>query len=262
MSEQALDVRQAGTVTVAAINRPAKANSLNREVIDALDALAADLERPPTQPTALVLTGNGRVFSAGAEITELDDISGEQAKRQMQRGQAVFDRLAQLPVAVIAAINGVALGGGLELAMAADIRICARTARLGQAEINLGNLPGWGGTQRLPRLVGRGRATEMILTGAQIDAEQAYRIGLVERLADDALSDAIALGEEIAARNPVAVAGAKRAIHTGLEVSYEEGLRVEAEAVAACCETEMQHEAVRAFLERTTRRSERQQHVK
>lgn len=245
-----------GPVLVATIDRAAKANSLSRAVIDALDALAADIEDAVAEHEvgALVLTGAGeRAFSAGADIHELDGISPAAAYRQMRRGQQVFARIEALPIVVIAALNGVALGGGLELAMAADIRIAAPSARLGQAEITLENLPGWGGTQRLPRLVGRGRATELILTGDLLDAATAAEWGLVNRVADDPLAAAVELAQRIAQRSPVAVAGAKRAIAAGLAPGLQDGLEVEARAVGACCATDEQRAAVKAFLARKRR---------
>jgi enoyl-CoA hydratase/carnithine racemase len=245
-----------GAVVIATLNRPKKGNSLSRPLIDALEQLAADIETGSLRtdgPRALVITGAGTsYFSAGADVNELDGIDGVTARNQMRRGQAVFDRLEQLPVAVIAAINGFALGGGLELAMAADIRIASSTARLGQPEITLGNLPGWGGTQRLPRLVGRSRATELILTGEILSAERAYELGLVNHIAADCVAEAIDLAGRIAERSTTAVRGAKHAIRVGLEQGVVAGLRAEADAVAACCETEEQKEAVRAFLNRRT----------
>lgn len=244
-----------GTVLVATIDRAAKANSLSREVIDALDALAADIEGAAEREIgALVLTGAGdRAFSAGADIHELDGIGRAAAYRQMRRGQEVFDRIEALPVAVVAALNGVALGGGLELAMAADLRIAAPSARLGQAEITLENLPGWGGTQRLPRLIGRGRATELILTGDLLDAATAAQWGLVNRVAEDPLAAAVELAQRIARRSPVAVAGAKRAIAAGLAPGLRDGLEVEARAVGTACTTAEQRAAVQAFLARRGR---------
>jgi enoyl-CoA hydratase len=243
-----------GAVVIATLNRPTKGNSLNVALLSALDQFATDVEkdsRDAAGPRAVVLTGAGtKAFSAGADITELDGIDAAAAHTHMRRGQLAFDRLERLPVVVIAAVNGFALGGGLELAMAADIRVAATGARLGQPEITLGNLPGWGGTQRLPRLIGEGRATELILTGELISAKQAQEIGLVNRVADDALSAAIALAERIAVRNPVAVKGAKAAIRVGLEEGVARGLLVEADAVAACCETAEQRAAVQAFLHR------------
>jgi len=248
-----------GSVLVASINRPSKGNSISHAVISALDELASDLEEEtsePDGPRALVLAGlGGKAFSAGADIHDLDGVSGSQARQQMQRGQRVFDRLEQLPMVVIAAISGYALGGGLELAMAADLRIADPDAKLGQPEISLANLPGWGGTQRLPRLVGLGRAVEMILTGDTIDANRAFEIGLVNQIAPNPLAAALDLATTVSARSPIAVKGAKRAIHAGLDCGMREGLSVEADAVAACCETAAQRAAVRTFLERKRRQA-------
>jgi enoyl-CoA hydratase len=252
--EPVLLIVRRGAVVIATLNRPAKGNALNQALIDGLDELAKEIEKtwPDADgPRALVVTGAGaKSFSAGADVTELDGIDAPTARAQMRRGQRVFDQLERLPVVVIAAVNGLALGGGLELAMAADVRIAVPDAKFGQPEITLGNLPGWGGTQRLPRLVGRGRATEMILTADLITAHRAYELGLVNSLADDALAAATEFAERIAARNPAAVRGAKRAIQTGFDDGIEAGLVVEADEVARCCETEVQRAAVRAFLHR------------
>lgn len=241
-----------GQVLVATLNRPAKGNALNRHLMSALDQLAAQVEAGGTgEGQALVLAGAGtRAFSAGADVSELNGISPGTAREQMRRGQAVFDRLERLPVVVIAAINGFALGGGLELAMAADIRIAAPATQLGQPEITLANLPGWGGTQRLPRLVGRGVATELILTGDLIGADRAHALGLVNQIASDPLSAAIELGSRIAANSPTAVRRAKLAIRAGLEEGTAAGLITEADGVAECCGTDEQHQAVQAFLDR------------
>lgn len=238
-------------VLVATLNRPDKGNALNHALIDALDRLTVRLAAGDETTGALVLTGAGaKAFSAGADIGDLDRIGPDTARRQMRRGQAVFDRLATLPMVVIAAVNGYALGGGLELAMAADIRFAAPTARLGQPEITLANVPGWGGTQRLPRLIGRGRATELILTGDLVDADRALALGLVDHVVDDPLASAVELATRIAAHSPTAVRGAKNAIRVGIEGGMAAGLVAEADAVAECCGTEAQHSAVRAFLER------------
>lgn len=254
MNDSDLLQRRRGGVLIATLNRPAKSNALNRPLIAALDELAASLEQPQPGDDAakvLVITGAGdRAFSAGADITELDGLTAQAARAQMRRGQDVFGRIERLPIPVIAAINGVALGGGLELAMAADLRVAVPTARFGQPEITLANLPGWGGTQRLPRLIGRGRALELILTGDLIGAERAYDIGLVNRLAPDCVDAAMTLAEQLAAHSPVAVAGAKWAVRVGLEDGLVNGLLAEADAVAACCETEAQHQAVETFLRR------------
>jgi Enoyl-CoA hydratase/carnithine racemase len=255
--ELLLAERRAGAVLIATLNRPAKGNALNLPLLTALDELAARLERAAAgnDPVrALVITGAGqRAFSAGADVADLDGLSRAAAHAQMRRGQEVFNRIERLPVPVIAAINGFALGGGLELAMSADIRIAAPGARLGQPEITLANVPGWGGTQRLPRLIGRGRALELILTGELIDAARAYQIGLVNQLTDDPLAAAVTAARAIAAHSPVAVAAAKHAVHTGLNEGMAAGLLAEADAVATCCQTEAQHAAVHAFLQRGSR---------
>lgn len=252
MSADILATRREGAVLVATINRPDKANALSNEVIAALGELAGAVEASaatPNGPRALVITGAGdRAFSAGADIHDLVGLDGDAARNQMLRGQSVFGRIERLSIVVIAAVNGVALGGGLELAMCADIRIAAPGARFAQPEITLGNLPGWGGTQRLPRLVGRGRATELILTGTSIGAARASEIGLVERIEPDCVSAAIALGAQIGAHSPTAVAAAKSVISVGLDSGMAAGLAAEADAVAACCQTEEQHAAVAAFL--------------
>ncbi|MBX6357250.1 MAG: enoyl-CoA hydratase/isomerase family protein [Micromonosporaceae bacterium] len=236
-----------GPVLIAILNRPDKGNSLNSALIDALDRLVRDVG----DARALVITGaGGKAFSGGADITELDGLDNRAAFAMMRRGQAVFDRIEQLPIAVIAAVNGYALGGGLELAMAADIRVAAPTARFGQPEITLGNIPGWGGTQRLPRLVGPGIATEMILTGEVVDARRAHALGLVNHVAEDCLDTAVALAERIAGRSRTAVAGAKHAIRVGRDQGLPAGLMAEAKAVATCCGTPEQVAAVRAFRDR------------
>lgn len=255
-TEQLLVRTQDGPLLVATLNRPGKANAINRPLLDAIDQLAADLETDRSAPPvrALILVGaDGAAFSAGADITELADLNADTARALMRRGQAVFDRIERLSIPVIAAINGAALGGGLELAMAADLRIASPDARLGQPEITLANLPGWGGTQRLPQLVGRGRASELILTGEPIDAQRGYQIGLVDRLADDPLAEAIRLAKTLAEHSPAALAGAKHAIRVGLEEGCDAGLRAEADAVTICCQSPEQHAAVRAFLTRSRR---------
>lgn len=254
MSDDLLLRERHGAVLVARLNRPTKGNALNHALIAALDDLAEELEVEASGPDAaraLVLAGAGtKAFSAGADVHDLDGVSASRAREQMRQGQRVFDRIEALPLLVVAAVSGYALGGGLELAMAADLRIAGPQARFGQPEITLENLPGWGGTQRLPRLVGLGRAAELILTGELIDARRAHEIGLVNRVEDDPLTAAVALATEVAKRSDVAVRGAKRAMHAGLDAGFRTGLAVEADAVAACCETPLQRAAVHAFLNR------------
>jgi len=257
LSEDEVVLRRCdGHVLIAVLNRPAKSNAINGEVLDALDQVAADVETGAADGVRAVgLTGAGtKAFSAGADIADLDGITADEARAHMRRGQAVFDRLERLPVVVIAAVNGVALGGGLELAMAADLRVASPSARLGQPEISLENLPGWGGTQRLPRLIGAGRALELILTGVAVSAERAHKIGLVNEVADDPLRRSVELAQQIGARSSVAVAGAKSVVRIGLTEGVAAGLEAEADAVARCCETPEQRSAVRAFLSRRAMR--------
>lgn len=253
-TEPVLLQRRLGDVLIATLNRPRKGNSIDTELMAALGDLAAELHRTAGEPgaaQAVVLTGSGSsAFSAGADISSLVGLTRHTATEQMRTGQLVFDMLEDAPQVVIAAINGVALGGGLELAMACDIRIAATTARLGQPEITLGNLPGWGGTQRLPRLIGEGRALELILTGDPIDADEAFRLGLVNRIAVDPVAASIELAEHIIARSAFAVDRAKQAVYTGMRQGITYGLEIEAALVGECSTSPEQRAAVQAFFDR------------
>jgi enoyl-CoA hydratase/carnithine racemase len=247
-----LTVEQRDTVALLTLNRPERLNALSRELLTALDEQCTAL-RADAGVRAVVLTGAGeRAFCAGADVTQLDGISPADAFELMRFGQRVLDRLAALPQPVVAAINGVALGGGCEVALACDMRFAAASARFGQPEIKLANVPGWGGTQRLPRLIGLARGSEMILSGEMVDAQTALAWGLANRVVDDErlLEETLAFAASIAEHSAVALAEAKRAIAYGLEHGQAAGLFVEAEAVARCCETEEQRAAVRAFLAR------------
>jgi enoyl-CoA hydratase len=239
-------------VLIATIDRASKGNALDTPTIDALGDLTAGLhagEHPEVR--AVIITGAGdRSFSAGADISTLHGLTADQARRQMTHGQDVFDRIEELPQLTIAAINGVAFGGGLELAMACDLRTAATTARLGQPEITLANLPGWGGTQRLPRLIGKGRALELILTGNPIDATTAHSYGLVNAVGDDAVETAVALATQVIRHAPGAVAASKEAVLYGDRHGIAHGLRREAELVGERCVTPEQRAAVEAFLNR------------
>ncbi|ASK66228.1 enoyl-CoA hydratase [Brachybacterium avium] len=238
-------------ILLATIDRAAKGNALDTPTIDALGALAGELHADPAQARALLITGAGdRAFSAGADISTLRGLSADDARRQMLHGQDVFERIEALPMVTVAVLNGVALGGGLELAMACDLRTAALSARLGQPEITLANIPGWGGTQRLPRLVGKGRALEMILSGDPISAETAFGWGLVNAVGEDALAEALALTSRIIRHVPGAVAAAKDAVAVGEAAGIQHGMRHEAELVGQRCNTPEQREAVEAFLHR------------
>ena len=255
-AEPVLLQERIGHVIIATINRPHKGNAIDNELMASLGDLVNGLHRnagAPDAARALVLTGAGNsAFSSGADINNLVGLTEQSATEQMRTGQKVFDLLEDAPQVVIAAINGVALGGGLELAMACDIRIVATSARLGQPEITLGNIPGWGGTQRLPRLIGEGRALELILTGDPIDAEEAYRLGLADRVSHCPLDDAVALAERIAGRSAYAVSRAKRAVYAGVREGIARGLEIEAALVGECSTSPEQRAAVQAFFDRKT----------
>jgi len=241
-----------GAVAILTFNRPKVLNALNaatlRELEVGLDALAAD-----DTVGAVVLTGAGeKAFVAGADINELAVLTPAQGKEHARHGQRVFDRIERLGKPVIAAINGFALGGGCELAMACTIRIAADTARLGQPEINLGIIPGYAGSQRLPRLVGKGRALEILLTGDMIPAQRAYEIGLVNRVvpAGDLLVASRALAQALASKAPIAVRYIIEAVNTGLDMPLDQGQFLETALFGAIASTEDTKEGTTAFLEK------------
>ena len=241
-------VEHVATIT---INRPDKRNALNatvrREIVAALDALRDDGEI-----RTVVFTGAGeKAFVAGADIAEFAERTAIEQRVAME-GRRVFDEVAAYPMPTIAMINGFALGGGCELALACDLRVAARSAKLGQPEIRLGLLPGGGGTQRLPRLVGTGRALRLVLTGELIDAAEAERIGLVDLVVDDAdLTDrTMALARTIAGYSPVALRLAKAAVRAAEEMPLTAGLALERELFVTAFGSEDRKEGVSAFLEK------------
>jgi len=240
-----------GGVATLTIDRPEKRNALNatvrRELIAALDALRDD-----DRARVIVLTGAGdTAFVAGADISEFADRSPLEQRAAMA-GRRVFEEVAGFPKPTIASINGYALGGGCELALACDVRIAARSARLGQPEIKLGLIPGGGGTQRLPRLVGPSRALWLVLTGELIDATEAERIGLVDEVVEDGALAARSLevAHAIAAHSPVALSLAKAAIRASFEAPLAAGLQYERELFITAFASDDRVEGVRAFLEK------------
>ncbi len=250
MSWNTLLVEDAGAVRWVKVNRPDKLNALNREVLAELDAVLA-AARDDAAVRALVLTGVGeKAFVAGADIAEFQGLSAEQAEALARRGQRLFDAIEGSRVPVIAAVNGFALGGGCELAMACHLRVASSNARFGQPEVKLGLIPGYGGTQRLPRLVGRGRALELLLTGTMIDAATAHAWGLVNRVVEPAelRGAAQTLAESILAVSPVAVAHCLAAVAGGAPI--ERGLELEASRFGLCATSEDMREGVAAFLEK------------
>jgi len=239
-------------VAVVTINRPDKLNALNAKCKSELKDLFTNLKANP-DVDAVILTGAGeKGFVAGTDIGELTSLDAKTGKEFSERGNAIFNIIQHLGKPVIAAVNGYALGGGCELAMACHFRIASENAKFGQPEVNLGTFPGYGGTQRLPRLVGYGRAMEMILTGNQIDANEAYRIGLVNKVV--ALTELLPTAESIArtliSKGQPAVRLALKAINATLEKSLSDGLKTEAELWGECCTTEDFKEGTKAFLEK------------
>jgi enoyl-CoA hydratase len=241
-----------GAVACLTINRPAVLNALNIQTLDELARAFAELGADPGV-RAIVLTGAGpKAFVAGADINELAQLTPTGARDHARLGQRVFDAVEDLGKPVIAAVNGFALGGGCELAMACTLRLASDAARFGQPEINLGLIPGFAGTQRLPRLVGKGRALELMLTGAPVGAAEAWRIGLVNRIvaAADLRTEALKLAHELAAKAPLAVRGILDAVHQGMDMTSAEGAAHEAALFGLCAATDDMREGTRAFLEK------------
>jgi enoyl-CoA hydratase len=239
-------------VALVTLNRPEKYNALNRGTI-------ADLEQCFDQIAgeeavrAVIVTGAGdKAFVAGADISELASLGPLEAREHAARGQRLFSRIENLPKPTIAAINGFALGGGLELAMACSVRVASENARLGQPEVKLGILPGYGGTQRLPRLVSKGAALALLLTGEPITAQEAYRIGLVEQVVagGELMATAKQWAQKMLANAPLALALCLGAVNRGLEMPLEEALAFEADQFGLSCATEDMKEGTRAFLEK------------
>jgi enoyl-CoA hydratase len=252
MSYENLTVETKDGVAVVTVNRPDKLNALNGRTVDELDACFAALASDPGV-RGVILTGAGeKAFVAGADIAELSAQGPKEAREVARKGQAVFARIERLGKPVVAAINGFALGGGCELALACHVRIAAEGARLGTPEVKLGLMCGYGGTQRLPRLVGRGRALEVLLTGEMVDAQEAFRIGLVNRVVpkDRLLAEAQALLAKILANGPLSVRYTLEAVAAGLEMPLEEAQNLEATLFGVLCSTEDMKEGTRAFLEK------------
>ena len=241
-----------GAIAYVTISRPQVLNALNKATWSDLRT-AFEHARDDTAVRGIILTGAGdKAFVAGADIGELANTSAIDAEQGSRFGQQVLDLIENLGKPVIAAVNGFALGGGLETAMACTIRIAVEHARFGQPEVKLGLLPGGGGTQRLPRLVGKGRALQLILTGGMIDATEAHRIGLINEIvpADQLIARAEAILGEIGANGPIAVRLALEATNTGLETSQADGLVLEAAYFGLLAGTDDKKEGIAAFLEK------------
>lgn len=244
-----LDV--ADRIATITVNRPDKLNALNDATIAELGR-AIDEANSRDDVAAVLLTGAGRAFIAGADISELESQSPLEAQRRARVGQAIFRRFETSPKPTVAAINGFALGGGCELAMACHVRIASEKAKLGQPEVKLGIVPGYGGTQRLPRLVGRGAALRLLLTGDMIDAAEAFRLGLVDQVVppDALIATARAMLTAMTANAPLAMAGCIEAVNRGLDVPLDEGCTIESDFFGLLSATADMKEGMRAFLEK------------
>lgn len=252
MNYSSLLIEVADACAVVTINRPEALNALNAVVLEELAAAFAELEANDAV-ACVILTGSGsKAFVAGADITAMQTLDAVAARQFSRLGQALLNQIETFPRPVIAAVNGFALGGGCELAMACDIRIAAENARFGQPEVNLGVIPGWGGTQRLARLVGRGRAKELLFTGDMIDAREAWRIGLVNQVvaADSLLAEVRGMAAKIAGKGPVAVHLVKEAVDSGLEMDLDRAGRFETNLFGLCFATTDQKEGMQAFLDK------------
>ena len=241
-----------GNISVATINRPKALNALNSDVLTDLGELV-DIVNADSEIRALIITGSGeKAFVAGADIGEMSTLTPEEGEAFGKHGNDVFRRIETLPIPTIAAINGFALGGGCELSMSCDIRICADTAVFGQPETGLGITPGFGGTQRLARLVGPGMAKQLIYTAKNIKADEALRIGLVNAVypLEELMAAAEKLAETIANNAPIAVRACKKAINDGLEVKMDDAIVIEEKLFGSCFKTADQIEGMSAFLEK------------
>jgi len=252
METENLQVELRPPLAVVTLNRPKVLNALNAATLAELESAFRALAADASIRVVLLAGAGGRAFAAGADIRELAILSAEEGKAFSQRGQAIFRAIETLGKPVLACIQGFALGGGCELAVACTLRLAADDARLGQPEVKLGVLAGYGGTQRLPRLVGRGAALKILLTGEILTAEQAYRIGLVDEVvpAAELISRAEALALQIAANAPLAVRETLRAVDEGLDLPLDLALSREAALFGALCGTADKAEGTRAFLEK------------
>ena len=240
-----------GQIGIITINRPKALNALNSAVLDELDKTLDAVDQEAIR--CLILTGAGeKSFVAGADIGEMSTLTKAEGEAFGKKGNDVFRKLETFPIPIIAAVNGFALGGGCEISMSCDIRICSENAVFGQPEVGLGITPGFGGTQRLARIVGTGKAKEMIYGARNIKAEEVYRIGLVNNVypAEELMPAAKKLASTIARNAPIAVRNCKRAINEGIQVDMDQAIVIEEKLFGSCFETCDQKEGMNAFLEK------------
>jgi len=238
-----------GNVAIITIDRQEALNALNLDVLGELKSAVCKAEEDK-EVYVLIITGAGKAFVAGADIAQMKDFTADEAREFGKYGNAVFSKIETLTKPVIAAVNGFALGGGCELSMACDIRIAGEKAKFGQPEVGLGITPGFGGTQRLPRIVGLSKAKELIFTAQTIDAQEALRIGLVSKVVpgEELMDAALEMAGKIAANAQIAIRQSKVAINKGMQCDIETGLAFEAQAFGICFSTEDQKDAMNAFV--------------
>ena len=252
MTYSTLIVTITNRIATVTINRPDKLNALNAQCKSELKDVFTNI-KTNSEVDVVILTGSGeKAFVAGTDIAELTKLDAVSGKEFAANGQAIFDLIQHLGKPVIAAVNGYALGGGCEIALACHIRIASENAKFGQPEVNLGIIPGYGGTQRLARLIGVGRAMELILTGNQIDANEALRIGLVNKVVpqSELLATAESIAKTILSKGQLAIRMSIKAINATMEAPLNEGLHIEAGLFGECCSTEDFREGTTAFLEK------------
>lgn len=250
---QSVMLEHHGQVAIITLDRPGELNAFNYEALVRLGGIVEEIRQNPQRIRAVIVTGRGRAFSAGADLKERRTLNEQQVRRNVRAIREVFTAVEELPQPTIAAVNGYAFGGGFELTLACDFRFAVRDARMGLTEVSLGIIPGAGGTQRLPRLIGPARAKELILTARKITAEEALQYGLLSGMADDAEQlrrMALELANEIAANAPLAVYQAKYAINRGSSVDLHSGLEVEAQAYEMIIPTKDRAEALAAFADK------------
>lgn len=237
-------------IAIIKLNNP-PVNVLNRLLLEQLNETVNEV-KDNSEVKVIVLTGEGSAFAAGADIKSMPQLKAKQGEEMASFGQNIFSNLESLDKVSICAINGVALGGGMELAMSCDIRIISEKAKIGQPEINLGIIPGYGGTQRLTRIVGKAKAKEIILTGDNINAQEAYQLGIATKITspEELMNTALELASKIASKGQVAVRAAKKAIDEGFEQSLNDSMKTEAKYFGVVCDSEDKNEGVIAFMEK------------
>ena len=252
MTEDTLLTQRRGQILIVTINRPDRMNALDRPTLKAGAKLIKEIHFDKNIRVVIVTGAGEKAFCAGADLKERENMTMSEVRQYIRAIRDTFTDIENLPMPVICAINGVALGGGLELALACDIRLAAENAMLGLTEVTLGIIPGGGGTQRLPRLIGRGKAKELLFLGQRISSKQALDIGLINHIipADKLMDMALEMAEKIVNNPPIAVQQAKIAVNRGMEVELAQGLEIESEAYEVCIPTKDRLEALAAFKEK------------